>query len=303
MTTGRRTPGTTTRPPRRPAGAGSSKTAGASVPTARRAPRGTRRHVREDRPPQPVAGAVVTGGGSGIGRATCVALAEIGRPVAVWDVDATGARRTARLVVAEHGVPAIGLGVDVSDSGALPAAAARSLAALGSIGALVHAAGVSGPSPVTALDDHQWDAVLDVNLRAAAMLTRVLHPALRDAGPGSAIVYVSSIEAYFGNTWLAAYSASKAGLLGLTRSAAHTLGPDGIRVNSVCPGAVETPMLAPWLDIPGTRRELERRTPLGRLAQPEEVARVVRFLVSDDAGFVTGTSLVVDGGLTAIAGI
>jgi NAD(P)-dependent dehydrogenase (short-subunit alcohol dehydrogenase family) len=246
---------------------------------------------------------VVTGGGSGIGRATCLALAEAGRPVAVWDIDAAGARRTARDCVAGHQVAAIGLGVDVADTAALPRAVERSLAAVGAIGGLVHSAGVAGAAPVTAVDDELWDGVLDVNLRAAATLTRALHPALCGAGPGSAIVYVSSIEGFVGNTWLAAYCASKAGLLGLTRSAAHTLGPDGIRVNSVCPGAVDTPLLAPLLAMPGTRESLEQRTPLGRLAQPEDVARAVRFLLSDDAAYVTGTSLVVDGGLTAVAGL
>ena len=117
------------------------------------------------------------------------------------------------------------------------------------------------------------------------------------------MVYVSSIEGFFGNTFLAAYSASKAGVLGLTRSAAHTLGANGIRVNAVCPGAVDTPLLAPLLDIPGVRDTLEARIPLGRVAQPEDVGRTVRFLMSDDAGYITGASLIVDGGLTAIAGI
>jgi NAD(P)-dependent dehydrogenase (short-subunit alcohol dehydrogenase family) len=153
------------------------------------------------------------------------------------------------------------------------------------------------------LDDESWDAVLDVNLRAAAILTKELTPSLLDAGPGSAIVYLSSIEAFFGNDFLPAYSASKAGLLGLTRSAAHTLGPHGIRVNSVCPGAVDTPLLAPLLEIEGMRANLEGRTPLQRLAVPDDIAKVVRFLLSDEAGYVSGASLVVDGGLTAISGI
>jgi NAD(P)-dependent dehydrogenase (short-subunit alcohol dehydrogenase family) len=164
----------------------------------------------------------------------------------------------------------------------------------------VHAAGIGGAVPVTLVDDETWDAVLDVNLRAAAMLTKELHPALVEACPGSAIVFLSSIEANVGNVFLPAYCASKAGLLGLTRSACALLGVDGIRVNSVCPGAVDTPLLAPLLELPGARERILAGTPLGRLAQPEDVAGVVRFLLSDEAGFVTGTSLVVDGGMTAV---
>lgn len=292
----------TARPARPPAPGARNATAGAAA-AGRRAPRASRRHVREGRGQAAASAVVVTGGASGIGRATCLALAEAGRPVAVWDIDATGARRTAIRCVESHGVPALAIGVDVADTAALPAAVERSLSSLGRVGGLVHSAGVGGPAPVTALDDQLWESVLGVNLRAAAMLTRSLHHALCEAGPGSAVVYISSIEGLVGNTWMAAYCASKAGLLGLTRSAAHTLGPDGIRVNSVCPGAVDTPLLAPLLELPGTRESLERRTPLGRLAQPEDVARVVRFLLSEDAAYVTGTSLVVDGGLSAVAGL
>jgi NAD(P)-dependent dehydrogenase (short-subunit alcohol dehydrogenase family) len=200
----------------------------------------------------------------------------------------------------EYGVRAIGIKVDVTKTSTLKAAVRRSLAELGPIGGLVHSAGIAGPAPITLIDDDSWDEVLDVNLRAAATVTRELHPALLDANPGSAIVYVSSIEGSVGNPNLAAYCASKAGLLGLTRSVCALLGPDGIRVNSVCPGAVETPLLAPLLETSGSRERLITRTPLGRLAQPEDIAPVIRFLLSDEAAYVTGTSIVVDGGMTAV---
>jgi NAD(P)-dependent dehydrogenase (short-subunit alcohol dehydrogenase family) len=246
---------------------------------------------------------VVTGGASGIGRATCVALAEVGRPVAVWDINGDGATQVAQHCADEYGVTTIGVEVDVSNTDALTGATQRTIGVVEKIGGLVHAAGIGGPGPVTLLSDESWDAVLDVNLRAGAMLTKQLHPNLRAAGPGSAVVYISSVEAFFGSTFLAAYCASKAGLLGLTRSAAHTLGADGIRVNAVCPGAVDTPLLAPLLAMPGMRETFEQRTPLGRVAQPADIARVVRFLLSDDAAFITGASVVVDGGLTAVAGV
>ncbi len=160
--------------------------------------------------------------------------------------------------------------------------------------------------PVTMIDDESWDDVLDVNLRAAATLApgRARVPARGQPGLGGGIVYISSIEATIGSTFLPAYCASKAGLLGLTRAACAQLGPEGIRVNAVCPGAVDTPLLAPLLAMPGAKDNLEAHTPLGRLARPEDVAAVVRFLLSDEAAYVTGTSgVAVDGGMTAIGAV
>ncbi len=243
---------------------------------------------------------VITGGASGIGLASALALAQVGRAVAIWDRDGAAARRAAARCSDEYGVRAIGLKVDVTRTSLLKAAVRRSLAELGSIGGLVHAAGIGGPVPLTRIDDDSWDEVLDVNLRAGATVTKELHPALLEANPGSAIVYVSSIEGFVGDPLLPAYCASKSGLLGLTRSACGLLGPDGIRVNSVCPGAVDTPLLAPLLALPGIKEKLVSSTPLRRLAQPEDIASVVRFLLSDEAAYVTGTSIVVDGGMTAV---
>jgi NAD(P)-dependent dehydrogenase (short-subunit alcohol dehydrogenase family) len=246
---------------------------------------------------------VVTGGGSGIGRATALLLAETGRAVAVWDRDGSAARKVAASCRDEHGVRAVGIKIDVTVTSSLKAAVRRSRTEAGPIGGLVHAAGIAGAMPVTSIDDASWDAVLRVNLRAGATLTQALHASLLEANPGSAIVFLSSIEAQVGNAFLPAYCASKAGLLGLTRSACAVLGPDGIRVNSVCPGAVETPLLAPLLELPGARENLVGHTPLGRLAQPEDIASVVRFLLSDEAAYITGTSLVVDGGMTAVGAV
>jgi NAD(P)-dependent dehydrogenase (short-subunit alcohol dehydrogenase family) len=259
--------------------------------------------VHTDGSPQPGTAVVVTGGGSGIGRATALALAQVGRSVAVWDRDGSAARETARMCNVEHDVRALGAKVDVTKTSSLRAAVTRARGELGQIGGLVHAAGIGGPMPVTLIEDETWDAVLNVNLRAAATLTRALHDALVEANPGSAIVYISSIEAYVGSTWLPAYCASKAGLLGLVRSACALLGPEGIRVNAVCPGAVDTPLLAPLLEMPGARDNLVARTPLGRVAEPEDIANVVRFLLSDEAAYITGTDIVVDGGLTAVGSI
>ena len=233
-----------------------------------------------------------------MGRACALACAEAGRPVAAWDLNGDGARATAK-EAEQLGVAAVGRELDVTDSSSFADAIAEARDTLGPIGGLVHAAGVGVAVPVPFIDEDAWDAVLDVNLRAEAMLVKELLPSLREAGAGAAIVGIASVEALSGNGMLPAYCSSKSGLLGLTRSMAHAFAAEGIRVNAVCPGAVDTPMLAPLLDVPGGRERLEERIPMHRIAAPTEIAKVVRFLLSDEASYVTGTYVVVDGGMTA----
>jgi NAD(P)-dependent dehydrogenase (short-subunit alcohol dehydrogenase family) len=241
-------------------------------------------------------GVVVTGAASGIGRACAQALAEVGRPVAVWDLNAVAAAE----VVASLAVPSVALAVDVADEAAVADAAEQTRAALPSIGGLVHAAGIVSVEPVGGVDFANFQRVLDVNLTALARLAQALLPDLRAALPGSAIVGIASIEALIGNAMVPAYCASKSGLLGLTRSMAATLGPEGIRVNAVCPGYIETAMTAEGLAIPGLREAWTASAALKRIGEPEDIARVVRFLLSPDAGFVTGQAIVVDGGVLAV---
>jgi NAD(P)-dependent dehydrogenase (short-subunit alcohol dehydrogenase family) len=248
----------------------------------------------------PFTGVVVTGAASGIGRAVCLALAEAGRPVAAWDLDGAGAVETAERCAKEFGVETHAVEVNVRDPAAIEAAAIATVASLPSVGGLVHAAGVALLTLAVEADTATWDEVLDVNLRAEALLVSALLPALRSAMPGSAVVGISSIEALVGHGLLAAYCASKAGLLGLTRSLAHALGAEGIRANAVCPGAVDTPMLRPLIEQEEARAKLLERIPLQRIADPADIARVVRFLLSNDAAYVHGTHVVVDGGLTAV---
>lgn len=238
---------------------------------------------------------VVTGGGSGIGRACALALAAVARPVAVWDRDGESAAAVAK----EIGDGALALGVDVTDVDALGPAVAATRDALGPIGGLVHSAGVVDVAPVDTVSVEAWAKVVDVNLRAEVFVVQALLPALREIGRGAAVVGIASIEAIVGNAAIPAYCASKAGLLGLTRALALGLAADGIRVNAVCPGYVDTPMLGGAMaGAPGLREAFEARVPLGRLAEPSEIATVVRFLLSDDASYVTGAEIVVDGGTT-----
>jgi NAD(P)-dependent dehydrogenase (short-subunit alcohol dehydrogenase family) len=249
----------------------------------------------------PATGVVVTGGASGIGRACALALAEVGRPVAVWDIEHDGANATAK-DCASHRVASHAVTVDVRERSQILDAVTPTLAALGSIGGLVHAAGMVRPAIDDVVDADTWDFVLDVNLRAHGLIVSALLPALRDAGPGSAVVGIASIEGLIGHGGIPSYVASKHGLIGLTRSLAHRLGPEGIRANAVCPGYIETPMLLPAISSPEARAALEHTVPMGRLGRPEDIARLVRFLLSDESGYINGSAVVIDGGVTAVGG-
>jgi NAD(P)-dependent dehydrogenase (short-subunit alcohol dehydrogenase family) len=252
---------------------------------------------------RPGPGVLVTGGASGIGRATALALAEVGRPVAVWDLDGAGARRTADECRESFGVVTHAAEIDVADTAAVEAGVPEAAGRLGSLGGFVHAAGVSGPMTVDEITDDVFDGTLAVNLRGGVMVARAVLEPFRRAGPGSAGVFVSSIEGLFGSVFLTAYCASKGGVLGVMRSIGLTYAAEGFRVNAVCPGAVATPMLQPALDLPGFREQIESHTPLARVASPDEIARPIRFLLSEEASFVTGTHLTVDGGMTSTTAI
>lgn len=244
--------------------------------------------------PHPTTGVIVTGGASGIGLASAHALAAVGRPVALWDIDEPKAKAAADAIAAEHGVAAVGLGVDLSNPDLYADALATTRATLGSIGGLVHAAGVVDTGSLEGVTVDVWERGINTHLRPLALLTRDLLPDLT-ANPGSAIVGIASINATLGNAVNPVYSAAKGGMLSLVRSLADRLGPDGVRINCVSPGQILTPMLQPSVDaLPDGA--YERRILLGRLGRPEEIAHAVRFLLSDEASYITATELVVDGG-------
>ncbi|GAB2845630.1 SDR family NAD(P)-dependent oxidoreductase [Pseudoduganella ginsengisoli] len=245
-------------------------------------------------PSSPTSAVIVTGGASGIGLACAQALAQAGRPVALWDINAGAATELAAKIARDYTVNAIGVGIDLSDADALPAALDATRAALPAIGGLVHAAGMVDMGSIDGLTPDNWDKVMNVNLRSLALLVRALHGDFK-ANPGAAIAGIASINATLGNAVNPIYSASKGGMLSLVRALADALGRDGIRINCISPGQILTPMIKPVVDHlpPGA---FERRILLSRLGRPEEVGKVARFLLSDEASYITAAEIVVDGG-------
>ena len=254
--------------------------------------------------------ALVTGGASGIGRATCVRLASEGAKVAVVDRVRDGAEETVAIVRGAGGTAAA-FGCDVASSAGVNAAVAAIAAALGAVDVLVNVAGIgdtAGIDGVVGVTDERWNAVLAVNLSGPFFLSRAVLPAMVERGKG-AIVNVSSLAGRSKSAMGGyAYSSSKAGLLGLTRHLAFDYGPKGVRVNAICPGGVDTPMLRA-AGVREARSDAEQQAwlarmqayqffmPIKRVSQPEEQAAAIAFLASDDASYVNGVALDVNGGL------
>ncbi|NKX85725.1 3-oxoacyl-ACP reductase FabG [Nocardia coubleae] len=242
--------------------------------------------------------AFVTGAARGIGAATAARLAEDGCAVAVVDLDPAAAMEAAGKINAAGGT-AIGIGCDVSDETQVADAVARTLADLGSLDVLVNNAGVLRDNLLFKMSVDDWDTVMSVHLRGAFLCSRAAQKHMVDNRSG-AIVNTSSVSA-LGNRGQANYAAAKAGIQGLTRTLAMELGPFGIRVNAVAPGFIATEMTAATAERMGvSAADLQAKTaeitPLRRVGTPADIANVVAFLASDDAGFVTGQTLYVDGG-------
>ncbi len=235
--------------------------------------------------------AVVTGGGSGIGRATCRRMVEEGAQVAVFDVDGASARTVAAEI---GGIP---YEVDVGDPDAVRVAIDAAAAELGGLSVLYNNAGTSAFNRMHELDPGEWERVLRVNLTGVWAGIRAAAPHLLGGGGGS-IVSTASISGTRPAAGEGPYAASKAAVAALTASAALEYAPS-IRVNAVSPGMIRTTMTAPWFEfMPDQVERFEKGTPVGRIGEPDDVADVVVFLCSDLARFVTGQNIVVDGGLT-----
>lgn len=240
--------------------------------------------------------ALVTGAGQGIGSSTAVLFAREGAEVAVVDRDANGAERTSAIIEQAGGV-ALRLVADVRDASAVADMLQTVEQRFDRLDILVNNAAVMGKASFPKMRADQWNAVWETNLMGAIHCTQAAIPLLKKART-AAVVNIASITLSHHARRLTAYAASKGALASLSRSLALELAPLGIRVNYVCPGFIRTEMTRRWWSKWMFRKYVEFRTPLGRMGEPEDVAKVVLFLASSDANFVTGSGITVDGGLT-----
>ncbi len=248
--------------------------------------------------------AIVTGAGRGIGRATALELARMGADVVVAELDKAGAERTAGEVVAT-GRRALAIPTDVTSRAGLQAMVDRTRAELGRIDILVNNAGIYRAASTLEITEEHWDAVMTINARAVFFATQAVLPTMIAQKRG-VIVSLASMAGKIGSAFNLPYNASKAAVVSMTKSLALAHAADGIRVNCVCPGFVETDM---WKSVESelgklggvsaaefTRRRLAQ-VPLGRMERPEDVANVIGFLVSSKAAYMTGQAINVTGGL------
>jgi NAD(P)-dependent dehydrogenase (short-subunit alcohol dehydrogenase family) len=245
--------------------------------------------------------AVITGGGSGIGRATALLFSREGARVAIVDRDEAGLGETAAQIAAMGG-EALGRSGDVGDPGFAGAVVEAALARFGRLDLLVTAAGFSCGGTVTTTAPEDWDAVFRANVDGTFLFAKAAIPAMQRQGGGAIVTFASQL-ALAGGRGNSAYIAAKGAILSLTRTMALDYAGDGIRVNAVAPGAIDTPMLrrsfARHADPEPIREASRNRHAMKRFGVADEVANAVLYLASDEASFVTGTTLPVDGGWLA----
>ncbi|HEY5913086.1 MAG TPA: 3-oxoacyl-ACP reductase FabG [Verrucomicrobiae bacterium] len=237
--------------------------------------------------------AVVTGAGRGIGRGIALKFAGEGADVVCVSRTAENAEKAAQEVRA-LGRKSWALAVDVADAAAVNAAAGRVLSEAGRIDILVNNAGITRDGLLMRMSDEDWDTVLGTNLKGAFLFTRAFSRAFLKQRAGR-IINISSVIGLIGNAGQANYAASKAALIGFTKSVARELGSRGVTVNAIAPGFIETDMTAALNEQ--LRAELVKKIPLGALGQPEDIAHAALFLASPQARYITGQVLTVDGGM------
>ena len=243
--------------------------------------------------------AVVTGGGSGIGRAIALRLAGAGAALAVLDCNGETAEETAaaaRQVNEGSRAPAIGIAVDVSDAAAVTAAGRRVRAELGTATILVNSAGIASFDPFPSLTEAAFDRMIAIHLKGTFLVCREFLPAMAETGWGRVVNVSSTAGLNGGGPGLAHYAAAKAGVIGLTKSLAQEFGPAGITVNAIAPGLVDTPLIRGAGAPANLYDEVVRRLPVRRIGQPQDIAAACAYLVSPEAGFCTGQVLSPNGG-------
>ncbi len=238
--------------------------------------------------------ALVTGSARGIGRAIAEDLADWGATIVIADMAQADCDHAAAEISTKSGVKAIGIACNVTRSADVDSMAARVKTEFGGLNFLVNNAGILKDNLLLRMKEEEWDQVMAVNLKGPFLVTKALLPMLLKAEGGGRIVNVSSISGLIGQAGQANYAASKAGLIGFTRVVAREYAKKGLLCNAICPGYVHTALTDALPEA--VRAELEKSVPLGRGGEVKDISRVVRFLCSEDAGFMTGNVLRIDGG-------